>query len=88
MSRRVPWLAEPAEIEARAIQDGDGQPRQRGRVAQLPGEGADAQPGAHADGDPGAYDEAADVPRQFGAGARAGNAELKRGTGNGLADGE
>ena len=29
------WLAKPAEIEARAIQDGDGQPRQRGWVAYL-----------------------------------------------------
>ena len=71
-------LAEPAEVIARAVKHGDGQPRQRGGVAYLLGKGPHADPGTHADREPGAYDEAADVPRQFGAGAHAGNADFKR----------
>ena len=79
---------EPAKVIARAVKHGDGQPRERGGVAYLLGKGPHADPGAHADGEPGGNDEAADVPRQFGAGAHVGNADFKRRARNGLADGE
>lgn len=81
-------LAEPAEIVARAVDDGDGQPWKRGRVAYLLGKGPHADPGAHADGEPGGNDEAADVPRQLCARACASNPDFKRRARNGLADGE
>jgi hypothetical protein len=81
-------LAKAAEIKARAVDDGDGQPWKHGGVANLSGKGAHAQPGARADGEPGGDDLPCNVARQFGAGTRAGNADLKRGAGNGLAQGE
>lgn len=81
-------LAEAAEIEAGAVDDGDGQPWKRGRVAYLLGKGPHAQAGTHADREPGGNDEPADVPRQLCARAHVGNADFKRRARNGLAEGE
>jgi hypothetical protein len=85
---RSPWLAEPAEIKARAVDDGDGQPPQHGGVAQLPGKGANAQAGARADGEPGGDDLPCDVAGQFCAGAGTGTADVQMRTRDGLAHGE